>query len=109
MKFKTRKKRDDQTPRPMIVKLCTDEKKEQLLARAGRLAKKPAWKEVFVRPDLTRRQRDEANQKEKKLREEAEKKTEEAKNDGKRGRFIVVGLRGSTRRVVWREEREEET
>ena len=31
-----------------------------------------------MRPDLTRRQRDEANKKEKKLREEAEEKTEAA-------------------------------
>lgn len=60
-----------------------------------------------MRPDLTRRQRDEANKKEKKLREEAEEKTEAAKNDGKKGKFIVVGQRGSSRRVVWREEKEE--
>ena len=104
IKYRAGKKRDDGTPRPMIVKLSTEQKKEQLLARAGRLAKKPTWKEVFVRPDLTRRQRDEANRKEKKLREEAEKKTEQAKNDGRNGRYIVVGLRGSSRRVVWKEE-----
>ena len=108
VKYRAGKKREDGTPRPMIVKLNIDEKKEQLLARAGRLAKKQEWKDVFVRPDLTRRQREEANKMETKLREEATKKTEEAKNDGRKGRYIVVGTRGSSRRVVWREEREEE-
>ena len=57
---------------------------------------------------MTRRQREEANRREAKLREEATKKTDEAKNEGRRGRYIVVGTRGSSRRVVWREEREEE-
>ena len=63
---------------------------------------------MFVRPDLTKKQRDEANRKEAKLREEATRRSEEAKNDGRKGRYIVVGTRGSSRRVVWREEREEE-
>ena len=108
VKYRAGKKRDDGTPRPMIVKLDAEEKREQLLARAGRLARNTTWKEVFVRPDLTKRQREEANKKEAKLREEATRKTDEAKNEGKRGRYIVVGTRGSSRRVVWREEREEE-
>ena len=105
VKYRAGKKREDGTPRPMIVKLNADEKKEQLLAKAGRLAKKSTWKDVFVRPDLTRRQREEANRREAKLREEATKKTDEAKNEGRRGRYIVVGTRGSSRRVVWQEER----
>ena len=105
VKYRAGKKREDGTPRPMIVKLSADEKREQLLAKAGRLAKKSTWKDVFVRPDLTRRQREEANRREAKLREEATKKTDEAKNEGRRGRYIVVGTRGSSRRVVWQEER----
>ena len=35
VKYRAGKKRDDGTPRPMIIKLGTDEKKELLLARAG--------------------------------------------------------------------------
>ena len=33
-------------------------------------------------------------------RRNAEKRTEEAKKDGKVGKFVVVGMRGR-RRVVW--------
>ena len=39
-----------------------------------------------------------------KLRDEALKRTEEAKKEGKKGRFVVVGQRGK-RRVMWWEER----
>ena len=56
-------------------------------------------------PDLTWQQREEARQEEKRLRDEAEKKNEQAKNEGRTsGQFIVVGPRGR-RRVVWRVER----
>ena len=45
-------------------------------------------------------QREEARKEEKQLRELADKKTEESKNEGKRGRYLVVGQRGR-RRIVW--------
>ena len=60
----------------------------------------PALKSVFVSQDLTWAQREEARKEEKELRELAEKKTEEAKKDGKKGKYLVVGQRGR-RRVVW--------
>ena len=62
-------------------------------------------KRVFISPDLTREQREEARKAESRLREEAEKKTEEAKNEGKVGRYAVVGQRGR-RRLLWIPERE---
>ena len=54
----------------------------------------------FVSQDLTWAQREEERKVEKSLREEAEKKTMEAVENGKKGKFIVVGQRGR-RRMVW--------
>ena len=90
----------------MIVRLEDDETRQKLLANARRLARKEEWRRVFVSPDMTWQQREEAREEEKKLRAEAEKKTEEAKNSGRTGgRFMVVGPKGR-RRLAWREERE---
>ena len=108
VKFRAGKKTENGKPRPMIVKVEDDETRQKLLANAKRLARKENWKTVFVSPDLTWQQREEAREEEKKLRAEAERKTEEAKNAGRTGgRFVVVGPRGR-RRHVWREEEEEE-
>ena len=91
----------------MIVKVSDDETRQKLLANARRLARKEEWKTVYVSPDLTWQQREEAREEEKKLRVEAERRTEEAKNAGRTGgKFVMVGPRGR-RRLVWREERDE--
>ena len=106
VKFRAGKKKEDGKPRPMIVRVEDEETRQKILANARRLARKEEWKSVFVSPDLTWKQREEAREEERRLRTEAENKTEEAKNGGRTGgRYVVMGPRGR-RRVGWREERE---
>ena len=89
-------------PLPLIVKINDEETRERLLKNARRLARNDEWKNVYISPDLTFKQREEARKEEKKLREEAEKRIEQAKNENKvGGKFVVIGQRGSSRRVVW--------
>ena len=105
VKFRAGKKTEDGRPRPMIVKVNDEETRQKILTNARKLARKEEWKRVFVSPDLTWQQREEAREVERKLRAEAEKKTEEAKNEGRVGKFVVIGPKGR-RRLAWREERE---
>ena len=92
-------------PRPIIVKVKDGETREKMLGNARELGRKEEWKRVFIGPDLTYKQREEAREEDGKLREEAERKTDEAKNEGRTGgRYVVVGQRGR-RRIVWWEER----
>ena len=103
VRFRAGKKREDGKPRPMIVRIEREETRQRLLSNARKLARKEEWRSVFVAHDLTWKQREEARMEEKKLREEADRKTQEAKNGGRGGgRYIVVGQRGR-RRVVWKE------
>ena len=81
-------------PRPLIVTVEDDETREGILTNARRLSGNEEWKKVFVAHDLTWRQRDEMRKEEKKLKDEAEKKTKEANDDGREGKFVVVGPRG---------------
>ena len=92
-------------PRPMIVKISDDETREKIFRDARNLARVPDLKKVFVSQDLTWAQREEARKEEKRMKEEAESKTEEAKKEGKVGKFLVVGQRGR-RRIVWTERTE---
>lgn len=110
VKFRAGKRSEEATakPRPMIVRVTDDETREMLLKNASRLMRTDNMKRVFISPDLTWEQREEARKVEKKLREEAEKKTEEAKNEGRAGKYVVTGQRGR-RRIVWWQEREERT
>ena len=87
-------------PRPLIVRISDDETRERILKDSRKLARSAAFRSVFVSQDLTWAQREEARKEEKQLRELADKKTEESKNEGKRGRYLVVGQRGR-RRIVW--------
>ena len=101
-KFRAGKKMDGEggKPRPLIVRIADDENRERMYRDARNLARIPALRSVFVAQDLTWAQREEARKEEKELRELAAKKTEEAKNEGKGGKYLVVGQRGR-RRVVW--------
>ena len=106
VKFRAGKKVEGGKPRPVIVRFEDDETREQLLTHARRLARKDDWRNVFISPDLTWKQREEARKEEKKLREEADRRTEQAKNEGRTdGRYAVVGQRGK-RRIVWWEDRD---
>ena len=93
-RYRAGKKNGDGRPRPMIVRIEKDETRERLLANARRLARKEAWKKVFISPDMTYQQREQVKAEEKKLQEEVNKKTDESKNEGRGEKFIVVGRRG---------------
>ena len=105
VKFRAGKKPEEAAarPRPLIVKIRCEEKREKLRKNARLLSRSEEWKTVFVSEDLTWRQREEARKQEKELREEADRRTEAAKNEGKAERYRVVGPRGK-RRVVKVEE-----
>ena len=95
-----RKEGEGEKPRPLIVKISDDETRERIFKDSRNLARVPELRSVFVSQDLTWAQREEARKEEKELRELADRKTEEAKKEGKKGKFLVVGQRGR-RRVVW--------
>ena len=84
-----------------------DESRARIMRNARNLSRKDGWKRVFVAPDLTFEQREEARRQEKELREEAQKKTDDAKNEGRAVRYVVIGQRGS-RHVSEVQERERE-
>ena len=103
VKFRAGKKMEGETgtrPRPLIVHVSDEETRERIFKGARNLSRVPAMKKVFVSPDLTWTQREEARKEEKQLKELADKKTEEAKNEGKSGKWIMIGQRGK-RRLVW--------
>ena len=103
IKFRAGKKMEGDAgsrPRPLIVQVSDDETRERIFKGARNLSRVPAMKKVFVSPDLTWTQREEARKEEKQLKELADEKTEEAKNEGKSGKWIMIGQRGK-RRLVW--------
>ena len=106
VRFRAGKKREDGKPRPLIVKFKEEETKEKVLSGARKLARKDEWKNVFLAQDLTAKQREEDRKKEEERKREAEEKTAKAREEGKEGKWIVVGKRGR-RKVVWKEEEEE--
>lgn len=103
VKWRLGKKVDGESkPRPLIVRFEDGESRTKLLEKARFLARNanPAWKRVYLAPDMTWQQREEARKKEEELRKQAEKMTEEAgKTDGSGEVYRVVGTRG-TRRIV---------
>lgn len=102
--FRAGKKRDDGKPRPMIVTITEAETRHKVLANARKLATKDeAWKKVYVAPDMTFQQREEARKMEAALRAEADEKNQ-ALDEGKLGKWIVVGPRGR-RWLKWLEEK----
>ena len=108
VKFRAGKREETrERPRPLIVTIEDKESREKLLNEARKLARSEKWKTVYVSRDLTWKQRDEARKEEQRLRELGERRTEEAKKEGRKGKYVVVGRRGS-RRLVWFEEGREE-
>ena len=98
---------EEAKPRPVIVSFEDNESRARIMRNARNLSRKDGWKRVFVAPDLTFEQREEARRQEKELREEAQKKTDDAKNEGRAVRYVVIGQRGS-RHVIEVQERERE-
>lgn len=86
-------------PRPLIVKVADDETRARILSSGRKLSRVDGWKNVFVAPDSTFEQREERRKNEKALRDDAAKRTAEAKEAKKEVEWIVVG-RGESRRVI---------
>ena len=102
IKFRAGRKNEgnDQRPRPLIVHVKSEEDRMRLLKDARKLSRIPQLKTVFIAEDMTWAQREEARKMERELRDEAERKTKEANEQGKNGKFFLVGPRGR-RRLVW--------
>ena len=98
---------EEARPRPVIVRIADDESRARILRNARNLARKEGWRRVFVAPDLTFEQREEARRKETELREDALKKNNDAKKEKKAVKYVVVGQRGS-RHVIKVPDRERE-
>lgn len=94
-------------PRPLIVKVMDDETRVRIHQNAPRLSRADKFRRVFISPDLTVQQRDQDREAEAARKEEAATKTNQAKNEGRRVKYVVVGARGR-RRVVEKPLEEEE-
>ena len=84
-------------PRPLLVRIEDEEKRARLVANARKLGSTQKWKKVFINRDLTWAQRDEARKSDAKAREDAERKSEEAKKEGRPVKYIAVGPWGKKR------------
>ena len=102
IRFRAGRKVGDK-PRPLIVRIDDAGTRESMLAQARRLSRKEEWKRVYIAPDTTRQQRDDAKREEDKMKEDAERKTAEATSTGQMGKWLVVGPRGK-RWTKWVEE-----
>ena len=94
IKFRSGRALTGDRPRPLIVTVEDEETRESIMTNAKKMSGKETWKRVFVGPELTWRQREEGRKEEKKLKEDAEKRTEEENGKGKAGKCVVVGRRG---------------
>ena len=94
-----------QKPRPLLVRIEDEEKRARLIANARKLGSTTRWKKVFINRDLTWAQRDEARKNDAKIREEAEQKSDVAKNEGRPVKYIAVGPWGKKRIIMVPESR----
>ena len=102
VKFRSGRKREEgANPRPMIVRISDDETREKIFQNAWLLSREEITQKVFISPDLTPQQREEDQKAELARKEDAAKRTEQAKNEGRGVRYVVVGARGK-RRIVSR-------
>ena len=99
--------KEGERPRPLIVKVQDDETRTKIMANSGKLARVEKWKRVFVAPDLSPEQRKQDREEEMARKDDAERRTKEAKDEGRNVKFIVVGKRGS-RRIIEVQEREQD-
>ena len=86
-------------PRPLIIRIANDEARAKMLRNSGRLSRVDDWKRVFVAPEMSKDQREAAKQEEKARKGEAARLTQEAKDEERAVRYIVVG-RGKSRRII---------
>ena len=94
-------------PRPLIIRVTDDETRERIFRNARLLSQEESTKRVFISQDLTRQQREEDRKAEVERKEDAARRTEQAKNEGRKVRYVVVGTRGR-RRVVSKPEEQQQ-
>ena len=87
--------------------MTDDETRKRIFRNARLLSQEERTKKVFISQDLMRQQREEDRKAEVERKEDSARRTEQAKNEGRKGRYMVVGGRGR-RRVVWKPEEQTE-
>ena len=78
LKFHIGKKQEK--PRPILIRMRNMKDKEDILSKAHTLKEHPEWKKVFIKPDLTRNQRDFIQKLDEELASVAESRNAELKN-----------------------------
>ena len=89
LRFRIGKKQDDK-PRPILIRMRDFGDKECILSKAHTLSQHPQWKKIFIQPDLTRNQREQVQRMESELSNTAAARNAELKN----GEGWKWGIRG---------------
>ena len=84
--------------RPIVVKLGNPHEKKEILGRTFALQSESIWKNVYIKQDLTKNQRDLLKKQEEELKEEAEKRNSLLK-DRENWRWIIKG-KGFQRHLI---------
>ena len=87
--------------RTIVVKLVNPHEKNEILGRTSALQSESIWKNVYIKQDLTKNQRDLLKKQEEELKEEAEKRNSLLK-DGENWRWIIKG-KGFQRHLIKRQ------
>ena len=89
IKFRIGKKQEGKA-RPIVVKLRDQNHKEEILNSSANLRNHGQWKDVYIRPDLTKCQREFIKKQEEELQAEAMRRNSQLKN----GEDWAWGVRG---------------
>ena len=90
-------------PRPILIRMPDIKDKEEILGKGYKLKDHPQWKNIYIKEDLTRAQREHIEQLNKKLASEAISKNAGLKNED--WRWVVRG-RGMQRHLAKSKNRE---
>ena len=92
----------DNKVRPIVVNLENPQEREEILRKASALKSESDWKNVYIKQDLTKNQRDLLKKQEEELKEEAQERNSLLKN-GEDWRWVIRG-RGFQRHLIKRRE-----
>ena len=84
-------------PRPILIRMLDLKDKEEILGKGYKLKDHPQWKDIYIKEDLTRSQREQVGQLNEKLAAEATSKNAGLKNED--WRWVVRG-RGMQRHLA---------
>ena len=97
IKFRIGQKQDGKT-RPLSVNLRDIRSKDEIISKSSTLKEHPLWKNVYIQPDLTKKQQEYNRELEAQLKSTAESRNAELKN-GEQWRWVLRG-RGSQRHLA---------